>query len=102
MLTPRYSHLVSEPLAWSTPTHGVETGELLYAPFGHGRVFDLKKLSHQLDDFKATWHGKLKGKIGLIDDAKQPKPSTQPPFERYTDEQLAEIARALRRPFSAT
>ena len=94
MLTPRYSHLVSEPLAWSTPTKSVETGELFYAPFGHGRVFDLKKLSKQLDEYKAQWHGKLKGKIVLIDDAKQPKPSTSAPFERYTDEQLAEIAKA--------
>ncbi len=94
MLTPRYSHLVTAPLAWSSPTDGVVTGEVLFAPFGQERTYDPKKIRAALDEYKAKWHGKLKDKIILLTDAKQPKPSTSPLFERYTDAQLAEIAKA--------
>lgn len=95
MLTPRYSHLVAVPLAWSSPTNGVQTGEAFYAPFG-GRLYGLdpKRRQEALDKYKAQWRGKLKGKIVLLTDAKQPKPSTQPIFVRYTDAELAEKAKA--------
>jgi hypothetical protein len=92
MLTPRYSHLVAAPLAWSSP--GDATGEVLFAPFGGGHTYDPKKIRAALEEYKTKWHGKLKGKIVLLTDAKQPKPSTSPLFERYTDAQLAEIAKA--------
>lgn len=94
MLTPRYSHMVAVPLAWSSPTHGVETGDVMFAPFGHGRIFDPKKIRAEIDRYKAEWKGKLKGKFVLLIDAKQPKPATTPLFERYTDAQLSEIAKA--------
>jgi hypothetical protein len=94
MLTPRYSHLVAAPLAWSSPTNGVQSGEVLYAPFEEARWYDLKKAQDALEHYKTEWHGKLKGKIILLSNAKQPKPSTQPLFERYTDAQLADIAKA--------
>jgi hypothetical protein len=94
MLTPRYSHLVAAPLAWSSPSAGPQTAELIYAPFGRERQYDPKKIQEELDRYKAEWHGKLKGKIVLITDARQPSPSTTPLFTRYTDAQLAEIAKA--------
>ncbi len=47
-----------------------------------------------MDKYRKEWDGKLKGKIVLLTDAKQPKPDTKARFERYTDAQLAEIAQA--------
>lgn len=94
MLTPRYSHLVAVPLAWSSPTDGVLKGEVMFAPLSGERTYDPKKIRASLDAYKAKWHGKLKGKIILLTAAKQPKPSTNPLFERYTDAQLAEMSKA--------
>jgi hypothetical protein len=95
MLSPRYSHLVAAPLAWSAPTDGVVTGELIFAPFG-GRLYDLdmKRSREELERYKAKWHGKLKGKIVLLADSKLPGPGTRPLFARYTDAELAERAKA--------
>jgi hypothetical protein len=47
-----------------------------------------------LDKYKTESHGKLKGEIVLITDAKQPALSTRPVFSRYTAERLADIAQA--------
>jgi len=94
MLTPRYSHLVAVPLAWSSPTKGMEKGEVLYAPFNDDGLFDFKKLRVELERYKTAWHGKLKGKVVLFTHAKSVTPSKDPVFARYTDAQLADIAKA--------
>ncbi len=94
MLTPRYSHLVAIPLAWSSPTNGVQTGDVLFAPIEQGRWYEFKKNQEALEHYKAEWHGKLKGKIVMLSDARQPSPTTNPLFTRYTDEQLANFAKA--------
>ena len=95
MLTPRYSHLVTVPLAWSSGTNGVETADLIYAPY-RGRLYDfnLKRGAKDIEMFETAWHGKLKGKIVLITDAKQPSPSTQPIFSRLSDERMSKIEKA--------
>jgi carboxypeptidase Q len=94
MLTPRYSHLTAAPLAWSSPTKGVETGEAVYAPLTLGRWFELKKGREEFEKYKTRWHGKLKDKIVLISDEKPPTPAAGPLFTRYSDAQLADIAKA--------
>jgi carboxypeptidase Q len=94
MLTPRYSHLVAAPLAWSSPTHGMQMGEVLYAPFKVDHWYELKKNREELSHYEDRWRGKLKGKMVLFTDAKQPVPSTRLLFTRYTAEQLADIAKA--------
>ena len=94
MLTPRYSHLIAVPLAWSSPTGGSKTGEVLYAPFGGRRYdLDLKRVREDIEQYKTQWRGKLKGKIVLLTDAKQPAPSTRPIFSRLTDGELADIGK---------
>ena len=62
MLTPRYSHLVAVPLAWSSPTNGVQSGALMYAPLPPARWYSVKKFNEALEEYKKEWHGKLKGK----------------------------------------
>src|SRR5437868_6195211 len=37
MVTLRYSHLIAAPLAWSAPTDGVKTGDVLLAPMREGK-----------------------------------------------------------------
>jgi hypothetical protein len=95
MLTPRYSHLVAVPLAWSSSTKGIETGDVIYAPFA-GRLYDfnIKRIREDLEHYKAQWHGKLKGKIVLLTNSKLPAPANRAIFNRYTDADLAERGKA--------
>jgi len=95
MVAPRYSHLVGAPLAWSAPTAGPLTGDLLFAPIIPApNRFDLKAARQALQEYEAEWKGKLKGKIVLISEADTPKPTTTPLFRRYTEAELAQIAQA--------
>src|SRR5579875_2448756 len=94
MIAPRYSHLVAYPLAWSAPTKGIETGDLMYAPMDTDHWYDFSKFREGFDKYKAQWHGKLKGKIVLVSDAKKWPISTRPVFRRYTAEDLATIGNA--------
>ena len=94
MITPRYSHLVAAPLAWSAPTNGVQSGGVLLAPMREGKFGDINQNKKDFEEYKAQWKGKLKGKIVLISEAKTPKPSERPLFRRYTDAELADIAKA--------
>jgi hypothetical protein len=94
MLTPRYSHLVAVPLAWSSSSNGIQKGDVIFAPMEEGHWYNFKKNREALERYKAEWHGKLKGKIVMMSDAKPPTPSTRPLFHRLTDEDLANIAKA--------
>ena len=94
MTMPRYSHLVAAPLAWSAATNGVQSGGVLFAPMREGKFGDINQNKKDFDEYKAQWRGKLKGKIVLISEAKTPKPTERPLFRRYTDAELAGIAKA--------
>lgn len=95
MLEPRYSALVAAPLAWSDNTHGHQSGELLLTPFGTGRrTYDPKKGEEELENYMATWRGKLKGRIVLLSPAKAEEPETQPLFARETDKDLSDMSSA--------
>jgi carboxypeptidase Q len=95
MLEPRYALLVAAPLAWSDVTHGAKTGELLYTRYGSGvRTYDPKKAEDELDKYMAEWKGKLKGKIVLLSPARKVDPEEKPPFTRYTEKDLGEMAQA--------
>ena len=94
MTSPRYSHLVASPLAWSGPTKGVQSGEVMLAPFRTEGVFDIAKNREAFERYKQQWRGKLKGKIVLVTELKQPKPTQQPLFRRYTEAELTEIAKS--------
>jgi carboxypeptidase Q len=93
MLSPRYSHLVAAPLAWSAPTNGVVKGEVMLAPLP-GREINPKKLADQIQAFQTKWKGKLQGKIVLVTTPKPSAPRTKANFERYTDAELADLAKA--------
>jgi hypothetical protein len=95
MLEPRYSPLVAAPLAWSDVTHGIKTGDVTLARYGSGRrVLDPKRAEDELDKFMAEWKGKLKGKIVLLSPVRHVDPPTKPLFQRYTSQELSEMADA--------
>jgi carboxypeptidase Q len=93
MISPRYSHLVAAPLAWSAPTNGVVKGEVMLAPLP-GREYNPKKLADQIQEFETKWKGKLQGKIVLVTAPKPSAPRTKPNFERYTDAELGDLSKA--------
>lgn len=65
MMTPRYSHLDAVPLAWSGPTKGAITGDVMLAPLP-SRELNPKKLATLIQDFETEWKGKLQDEIVLI------------------------------------
>jgi len=93
MISPRYSHLVATPLAWSAPTNGVVKGEVMLTPLP-AREYDLTKRADHIAEFETKWKGKLKGKIILTSAPKISPPRTNPNFRRYTDAELADIAKS--------
>ncbi len=93
MMTPRYSHLVAAPLAWSGPTNGPVTGDVMEAPMP-AREYSPQKLATDIQEFKTKWKGKLRGKVVLVSTPPHEPPSTEPDFRRYTEDQLANLAKA--------
>jgi hypothetical protein len=78
MLTPRVLELRAIPVAWTPPTAGTLTAEVIVAPMSRER--DLEK-----------WKGKLAGKIVLVT---KPDEGSEPdvvPFRRLSAEDLAKL-----------
>jgi hypothetical protein len=63
-------------------------------PSGQRGGFDIAKNREAFERYKQQWRGKLKGKIVLITDLSQPKPSDRPLFRCYTDADLADLAKS--------
>ncbi|HZU26205.1 MAG TPA: M20/M25/M40 family metallo-hydrolase [Bryobacteraceae bacterium] len=95
MLAPRYAVLDATPLAWSGSTPGQVTGDALYAPFEQPQSrLNLAKYQEALEAYEKQWRGKLRGRIVLLSKKSDVDPLTKVLFERYTEQQLAELARA--------
>ncbi|MGD0363190.1 MAG: M28 family peptidase [Bryobacteraceae bacterium] len=92
MVEPRYSVLISTPLAWSAGTNGPVTGETILAPMARTR--DPKKARAEFEAYKKEWSGKLRGKFVMLRDPKIPAEQSKPEFRRYTDAELADMAKA--------
>jgi carboxypeptidase Q len=75
MLAPQYQPLIGMPLAWTSSTKGVVSGEPVLAPLRSEADFEKFK-------------GHLKDKIVLIMDVKNVEMSTEPLAHRFTDEEL--------------
>ncbi len=81
MIEPRYAPLIGFPLAWSKGTDGPVTGEAIFAPI-------------RTEADLAKWKGKLKGKIVLIDAARELVPQLIAPGKRFSEADLASEALA--------
>ena len=87
VVSPQSFPVIAYPKAWSPSTKGQITGEVVY--------FDAKTDA----DF-AKYKGTLKGKIVLVNDAREIKADFDGFGERYTDEQLLKLANAPNPAFS--
>jgi carboxypeptidase Q len=94
MIEPRYSALAAAPLAWSASTNGPVTGELVIAPLTASLSDGPKKVKSAMDEYTSKWTGKLRGKIVLLNDPKVPAQQTSAQFRRYTDAELAQLAKS--------
>lgn len=76
LVSPRPIKLVAIPVAWSPPTNGVLRAPVIVAPMSRPEQF-------------AAYHGKLAGKIVFITLPGEVAETTDPPFHRLTDEEIA-------------
>jgi carboxypeptidase Q len=54
----------------------------------------LKKAREEFAAYRKEWTGKLRGKFVMLRDPKIPAEQTKPQFRRYTDAELADLAKA--------
>jgi hypothetical protein len=94
MIEPRYSQLTAAPLAWSAPSQGAVSGELIIAPLRWSFTDGPKKRQEKLEAYKKEWAGRLRGKIVMLSDPRVPKEQTKPQFSRLTDAELGDMAKA--------
>lgn len=94
LLEPHYQEMTAVPLAWSAPTAGPVTGELVLAPFSASFREGPKKYAEAMKAYEAKWTGKLRGKIVLLSSLHVPAPQTSPQFRRYTDADLRDLEQA--------
>jgi hypothetical protein len=92
MVEPRYAVLNATPLAWTAGTNGPLLGETILAPLPRTR--DPKKAREEFAAYRKEWTGKLRGKFVMLRDPKIPAEQSKPQFRRYTDAELADIAKA--------
>jgi hypothetical protein len=93
LLEPGYSPLIGIPLAWSPSTRGPVSGELMMAPISRKPITP-KQREEELEKFIEKYKGKLKEKMVMISETKQPE-LTSTTGKRLTDAELGEVAMAL-------
>jgi carboxypeptidase Q len=79
MASPDTAVFIAQATPWSPSTNGPVTGDAVY-------------VNIQSDDDFDKYRGKLAGKIVLLGEMRPVPPVDAPLFERYTDQQLADIA----------
>jgi hypothetical protein len=94
MTEPRYSQMTAAPLAWSAPSQGTVSGELIIAPLHEFDREGPKQYREKFEAYQKEWTGKLRGKIVLLSDPKVPKEQSKPQFTRLTDQELADLAKS--------
>ena len=93
--SPRYEQLGTIPLAWSKSTNGPVSAEVVYAPLGGPRrVLDPKRYQAQIETWEKQYKGTLRGKIVLLTHELKIAPLEKPEFTRYSDAELADLAKA--------
>src|ERR1700677_4644115 len=79
MVTPDTAVLIVQATPWSPATPGPVSGDVVYVNIQTEKDFD-------------EYKGKLEGKVVLLGAMREVPPVDKPLFERYTDQELAEIA----------
>jgi carboxypeptidase Q len=94
MVTPGYAQLAAMPLAWSRSTDAPVIGEPILAPLDSNFFQSPARQAATLAEYQTRWRGKLRGKI-ILTSANMPlSPRERPLFARFSDADLAELAKA--------
>jgi len=97
---PSYASLPGIPLAWSSGTKGLVSGEAVFAPLftaselERSEQRDPVKLAARIEKYAAENKGKLKGKFVLLTEARELAPPTEAAARRLDDKELAGIEAA--------
>ena len=97
---PTYAPLSGVPLAWSSGTKGMVSGEAVFAPLftaqelERSEARDPAKLAARIEKYAAENKGKLKGKFVLLTEARELTLPTEAPASRLDDKGLSEIHEA--------
>ena len=96
MVEPTYAPLSGIPKAWCDGTSGPVTGEVVSAPlfqtWEDDDRNDLPKLVARIAEYSEEEHGKLRGKIVMIDPLRELAPATRPAVDRYDTAELDSLA----------
>jgi carboxypeptidase Q len=98
MVAPTYAPLQAIPKAWCSGTEGPVTAELVLAPLflpsERGEMSDLAKVRAHIRKFSEAQKGKLRGKVVLLEMARDLVLPTEMLSTRYDDAKLAEMVLA--------
>jgi carboxypeptidase Q len=95
MNKPVFAPLHGVPMAWCQGTQGSVRGEVVAAPFlredESARELDIATLGERLTEYRERWTGKLRGKIVMIDSARNFEQAKEAASQRHDDKSLASI-----------
>jgi hypothetical protein len=89
LLEPQAAALIASPGVWSASTNGVVSGEPMLAP----APTDITKDTYE--KYVRDYGGRLRGKVVLLSTPRAVQPQTTAPSRRLTDEELAQMAKAV-------
>jgi len=94
---PAYAPLSGVPLAWSSGTKGLVSGEAVFAPLFTAQELERRedrdptKLAARIQKYATENKGKLKGKFVLLTDPREMALPTEAAASRLDDKELSEI-----------
>jgi carboxypeptidase Q len=95
MVAPTFAPLQGIPKAWSGPTEGPVTAEAVLAPLflpsERAEMSDMNKLRARIKKYSDEHKGKLRGKVVLLEMARELELPTELPSSRYDDAKLAAL-----------
>jgi carboxypeptidase Q len=95
MVAPTYAPLQAIPKAWSGGTDGAKTAEVLLAPLflpsERAEMTDLNNVRARIRKFSEEQKGKLRGKVVLLEMARELELPTEVASSRYDDAKLAAL-----------
>jgi carboxypeptidase Q len=98
MLAPTYSNLEAIPKAWSGGTDGAVTADVvlapLFLPIERAEMTDLTKLGARIRKYSEEHKGQFKGKIVLLEKARDLELPSEMVSTRYDDAKLAALVTA--------
>ena len=90
LLEPQYEQLIGVPLGWSPSTEGRLKGTPVLAPLK--RESRLSRDEQAVDEYIASWKGKLGGALLMIAEPMKVRPQSEPALHRYSNAELERLS----------